>query len=213
VNEDVTMTQGNAAENTRADNGPSPGEDELRSGAYGLLATLLRDVPSVDTLGRLRDLTVGNGRDELSVALAMLRLAAQQVGPDAVDDEFHRLFIGIGRGEVVPYGSWYMTGFLMEKPLGVLRQDLAVLGFERQDGVHEPEDHIAALCEVMAMLASGEDAPYEVQKRFYERHLAPWAQRFFADLESADAAVFYKAVGRMGGEFIKLEQRYFEMEV
>jgi TorA maturation chaperone TorD len=101
----------------------------------------------------------------------------------------------------------------MEKPLGVLRQDLAVLGFERQEGVHEPEDHIAALCEVMAMLASGDDAPFGVQKRFYERHLAPWAQRFFADLESADAAVFYKAVGRLGNEFFKLEQRYFEMEV
>jgi TorA maturation chaperone TorD len=209
----MSMTQSNVAESASASAATTPSEDELRSGVYGLLATLLRDVPRGETLERLRAVEPGTGRDEFTVALAMLRLAAQQVGPEVVDDEFHQLFVGIGRGEVIPYGSWYMTGFLMEKPLGVLRQDLAVLGFERQDGVHEPEDHIAALCEVMAMLASGDDAPHEVQKRFYERHLAPWVLRFFADLESADAAVFYKAVGRMGGEFFKLEQRYFEMEV
>jgi TorA maturation chaperone TorD len=213
VNDEVSTTQSNTAESRRPEASTVPSEDELRSGAYGLLATLLRDVPEAPTLERLRDLQSGNSRDDFEVALAMLRLAAQQVNPDAVDDEFHQLFIGIGRGEVVPFASWYMTGFLMEKPLGILRQDLAVLGFERQEGVREPEDHIAALCEVMAMLASGDDAPFEVQKRFYERHLAPWVQRFFADLEAADSAVFYKAVGRLGDEFFKLEQRYFEMEV
>lgn len=188
-------------------------EAELRAGVYGLLATLLREVPRAGTLARLRALAPGSAGDDFSVAMDMLRLAAAHVDEPAVDDEYHALFIGIGRGEVVPFGSWYLTGFLMEKPLSLLRQDLAVLGFERQEGVHEPEDHAGALCEVMALLATSEDGGFETEKRFFERHMAPWLGRFFADLEAADSAVLYKAVGRLGAEFVKLEQRYFEMDV
>ncbi|MET0054159.1 MAG: molecular chaperone TorD family protein, partial [Candidatus Thiodiazotropha sp. 6PLUC10] len=131
---------------------------------------------------------------------------------ETVDDEFHDLFIGMGRGELVPYGSWYQTGFLMERPLGRLRTDLNLLGFQRQDGVTEPEDHVAALCEVMAMLIQ-ESQSVQVQSQFYETHLASWLARFFTDLSEAKSAIFYRAVGRFGKAFIALEKRYLNMTV
>ena len=129
-----------------------------------------------------------------------------------MEDEFQQLFIGLGRGELVPYASWYLTGFLMEKPLGELREHLAGLGFERQSGVHEPEDHIAALCEVMSILIQ-EDRPHAESAGFFETHLAPWSDRFFADLSQAKAAVFYRNLGRFGAAFIELERRYFSMQI
>ncbi|MEW8584258.1 MAG: molecular chaperone TorD family protein, partial [Candidatus Thiodiazotropha sp.] len=114
--------------------------------------------------------------------------------------------------ELVPYGSWYLTGFLMEKPLGRLRDDLARLGFQRQEGVTEPEDHVAALCEVMGMLIT-EGIEFERQSHFFESPMAGWLERFFADLSEAKTAVFYRAVGRFGAAFAAMEKRYLSMPV
>lgn len=188
-------------------------EDLLRAGSYSLLAALLRAVPDGELLARLtgiepRDASAG---DELAGAWQVLRRAALQVDPMALDDEYHELFIGLGRGQVVPYGSWYQTGFLMEKPLGELRRDLSALGYVRDAGVREPEDHAAALCEVMAMLISDDAAPFGVQRRFFETHVGPWFETFCRDLEQAPAARFYRAVGRLGAAFMRLEKRYLTM--
>ena len=173
-------------------------EQAYRSGAYGLLARLLRSPPDRGILEQVAGFArIDSRKDEMALAMSMLGLAASTSRPEPVDDEFHALFIGIGRGELVPYGSWYLTGFLMERPLGILREDLAALGFHRQDGVSEPEDHAAALCEVMAILI-GEGAPQEVQAGFYCSHLADWLGRFFNDLSEARSAVVYRAVGRFG---------------
>ena len=65
------------------------------------------------------------------------------------------LTLEIGRGELVPFASYYRTGFLNEKPLAKLRGDMARLGIARAESVKEPEDHIAALCEMMAGLITG----------------------------------------------------------
>ena len=152
------------------------------------------------------------GRDDFALAWEGLRLAAEQVRPSELDDEYHLLFIGLGRGELVPYGSWYQTGFLMERPLGVLRNDLARLGYERRPEVREPEDHVAALCEVMSQLALDPAVSVEEQRDFYRAHHGSWIDRFWADLEAADAAVFYKAVARLGAAFCGLERRDLDME-
>lgn len=191
-----------------------------RAGAYGLLAALLRSPPDQAVLGHIAVLSeVSSETDEISVALSMLGLAASQCDIAAIDDEYHSLFIGIGRGELVPYGSWYQTGFLMEKPLGVLRDDLAALGFERNDDVKEPEDHIAALCEVMAMMisdvqyASAAEDYSEQQNCFFEAHIGSWADRFFSDMTGSTSAVFYRSVGRLGLAFIEFEKRYLAMSV
>lgn len=101
----------------------------------------------------------------------------------------------------------------MERPLAELRTDLARLGFERDETVREPEDHVAALCETMSLLIAADDVPFEAQREFHHRHVAPWMGRFFADLAQAQSARFYRAVGLLGEEFMKLERSYFGMAV
>ncbi len=189
-------------------------EDHLRSGMYVLLGGLLRKVPEQDLLNMLagiEDVVSANGSGPLGRALAMLKLAGNSVSEDALEHEYHTLFIGLGRGELVPFASWYMTGYLMEKPLGILRQDLKRLGFERQEGVHEPEDHAAALCEVMAMLIESEEHSESAARNFFTAHLEPWMGRFFSDLEQSENACFYRAVGSLGTEFFQFEKRYLSM--
>ncbi len=191
---------------------PTSPEDEARAGVYSLLGALLRDLPDPGLVSSVLELEPAPGHDGFALAWEGLRRAAGQVTPADLDDEFHRLFIGLGRGELVPYGSWYQTGFLMERPLGVLRRDLRELGFERQPGVHEPEDHVAALCEVMCALAQDPRTRIERQRIFYEAHLGSWVERFCSDLEAAESAVFYQAVARLGSAFFALEHEYLEME-
>ena len=187
-------------------------EQARRAGIYSLLAALLRDYPQPAALDYAAQLSTDTAdeKTDLTVAFAMLALAAQHSDTEALRDEYHTLFIGLGRGELVPYGSWYQTGFLMEKPLGQLRADLAALGFERDDSVREPEDHIAALCEVMAYLVA-DNAPIETQRRFFETHLGSWAEQFFDDLANADNAVFYRSVARLGTAFLAIETRYLTL--
>ncbi|NIR60357.1 MAG: molecular chaperone TorD family protein [Gammaproteobacteria bacterium] len=197
-----------------------PGEgldptDEARGNVYSLLAALLAAPPGEELLGRLRGVEPPDGEaTELGVAWRMLRLAADRAREEAVDDEFHGLFIGISRGELVPYGSWYMTGLLMDKPLALLRRDLAAMGFERQSNVREPEDHIAALCEVLALAnRAGSAMPLGVQASFFNDHLAPWVEVFFDDLQNAYAACFYRPVGQLGSAFMRVERQYLNMPV
>lgn len=188
-------------------------EQRYRCGAYSMLARLLRSTPDAQVMQQVAGFAqVEPEQDEMALAMSMLGLAASTSTPDSVDDEFHALFIGLGRGELVPYASWYLTGYLMEKPLGRLRDDLAALGFQRQEGVTEPEDHVAALCEVMAVLIE-EGSPLSRQAQFFESHMADWLAKFFADLSESNSAVFYKAVGRFGEAFTALEKRYFSMPV
>jgi len=188
-------------------------EHQYRVGAYSMLAELLRQPPLQPILDRVTGLAdVVENKDDFAVAMSMLGLAARAATPSQLDDEFHALFIGLGRGELVPYGSWYLTGFLMEKPLGVLRGDLAKMGFARSEGTCEPEDHVAALCEVMAMLID-EGRAMDQQKMFFETHVAPWLGQFFTDLSAARSAVFYRAVARFGKAFFDFEKQYLAMSV
>jgi len=190
--------------------------DVVRASVYSLLAALLARIPDADTLALLACIPdeSENAEDGMAAAWRMLALAGERADPVALDDEYHALFIGIGRGELVPYGSWYLTGFLMEQPLALLRSDLARLGFERQPEVREPEDHAAALCETMALLIAGEQAADPaLQREFFERHIGPWMGRFFRDMQSADSARFYRAVGYFGEQFMTIEQQYLGMAV
>jgi len=188
-------------------------EDQYRAGAYSMLAALLRQPPRQDVLNVVTGLADGvEDKDDFAVAMSMLGLAARAATPAELDDEFHALFIGLGRGELVPYGSWYLTGFLMEKPLGVLRDDLASMGFVRNDSICEPEDHVAALCEVMTLLIN-EGRSMGEQTRFFNAHMSSWVGRFFADLSEAKSAVFYRAVARFGKAYFDFEKQYLAMRV
>jgi TorA maturation chaperone TorD len=147
-------------------------------------------------------------------AIATLARVAGTLGERDVEREYHALFIGIGRGELLPYASFYMTGFLNEKPLAALRNDMMRLSIERSPGVFEPEDNIGSLCEMMAGMIVGrfgKAAPLAEQQEFFNRHLAPWASHFFTDLEGAKGSLFYAPVGAIGRLFMGIEKEAFRM--
>lgn len=189
-------------------------EDELRASQYRLLARFLARPPDGPLL-RLASSFTGDETD-LGKALALLARLARNTSETQVSEEYQELFIGMGRGELMPYGSYYMTGFLNEKPLALLRQDMAGLGMARADETSEPEDHIAALSDMMAGLIMGDfGTPLDIaeQKRFFDQHLAPWAGTFFRDLENAKAATLYTPIGTLGRVFMDIETTAFSMTV
>jgi len=184
--------------------------DLARAQEYALLATLLSRTPDAALLQRL----AGLQGDASPLGLAHVALADASSGArvETIEREFFNLFIGIGRGELMPYGSYYLAGFLHERPLARLRGDLAELGIARAERQCEPEDHIAILCEVMAGLADGRfPAPPGSDRRIFDKHLAPWARRFFLDLERAEAADFYRHVGAVGRTFMEIETEAFTL--
>ena len=187
-------------------------EDVLRADLYDMLGGLLSRPPSADLLQRVASLS-GDGSD-LGQAITALATMANHLRPDAVETEFNQLFVGLTRGELLPYGSYYLTGFLHEKPLAALRNDMRRLGIERAPNVYEPEDNMASLCEMMAGLIRGTfgaGAPEATQRDFYNAHIAPWAGHFFTDLEGAKASVFYAPVGAIGRVFMEIEREAFRM--
>jgi len=184
--------------------------DQLRAAEYGLLSLLLGKAPDSETLQRVA--TLKGDASDLGIAHLELAAAAAATDDRAASKEYFELFVGLGRGELLPYASYYLTGFLHERPLARVREDLRMLGIERAGPSREPEDHIAILLEVMAGLARGDfDAEFAEQARFFERHLKPWAARVFADLEMSQAARFYRAVGRVGRVFMELESEAFAL--
>jgi TorA maturation chaperone TorD len=185
--------------------------ERARADIYRLLAALLAGPPDQAMLELLRNLeSEATAGTAMNSTWRQLAAAAENTGAQGVEQEYFNLFIGLGRGELVPYGSWYVHGLLMEKLLASLRDELAVLGFERRDGVSAPEDHVAALCEVMGMIICESELSLK-QTAFFETYLDSWMGRFFVDLEEAETAVFYKAVGRLGQQFLELERQYFSL--
>jgi TorA maturation chaperone TorD len=191
---------------------PVEPEDQLRADTYRLLGRLLSTPPDDATLALLAKSPVTEDENLLAVAWRLLATSAARTSAAPVANEYEALFIGLGRGEIVPYASWYLTGYLMEQPLAKLRADMKVLGFERHDNVSEPEDHAAALCEIMALLAADESpCSLEQQAEFFETHVGTWVTRFFRDIQQARSARFYRAVGQLGEQFIETDRRYLEM--
>lgn len=187
-------------------------EQRYRAGAYGLLAALLRAVPERPLLEHLVTLSPQSDAeaDALFEAMSGLAAAARDIDLNQLEDEYNALFIGVGKGEVVPYASWHLTGFLMEQPLSDLRDDLRALGFERSAETQEPEDHAAAIFEVFSVMIS-DATSFSEQQRFFETHMKPWLGSFFADLGNARSADFYKTVAQFGAAFTELESAYLSM--
>ncbi len=178
--------------------------DEARARECELIGSLLWRAPTAETLTALRGLQ--GDASPLGMAHLALAEAADEATPESLRDEFFELFIGVGRGELLPYASYYLTGFLHERPLALVREDMGALGLARDARAGEPEDHIAVLLDILAKLIRGEAAADSVDADgFFARHIEPWGERFFADLEVAKAAKFYKAVGRLGSLFLSIE--------
>lgn len=182
--------------------------DAARAREYALLSALLVRAPDAALLEKL-SLLQGDATP-LGIAHIALAEAAGQATVASVEREFFELFIGMGRGELMPYGSYYLTGFLNERPLARLREDLGKFGIERVEKNVEPEDQAATLCEIMSGLADGRfGASAESDQKIFEKHVAPWMGRFFADLERAEAARFYRAVGTVGRLLVEIEREAF----
>lgn len=192
-------------------------ELRFRANNYYLFSLLLSAPPNSEILQQVAQLGVPESQaiNPFLIKLnALARAAKEHPDIEVLDDEYHDLFIGVGRGELVPYGSWYITGMLMDKPLSLLRQDLKALGIERIESSKEPEDHIAALMDIMGIvIESGEEFQFKTQQTLFSRHVKPWARRFFKDLTQARKANFYSKVGEFGIEFINFETEYLEMPV
>lgn len=187
-------------------------EDRARSELYDFIGLLLvspADAVLLEQVAGLKgdDTPLGN-------ALSVLAKVASVTSAETAEREFNALFVGLGRGEFLPYASHYLTGFLNEKPLANLRSDMSKRGIGRAEGKREPEDHIASLMEMMAGMIVGRFGTVTSvaeQKLFFQAHIEPWAVHFFSDLQATKSSVFYGAVGALGRQYMEIEAEAFEM--
>ena len=187
-------------------------EDRARSELYDFIGLLLvrpADAALLEQVAGLKgdDTPLGN-------ALNVLAKVASVTSAETAEREFNALFVGLGRGEFLPYASHYLTGFLNEKPLANLRSDMSKRGIGRAEGKREPEDHIASLMEMMAGMIVGRFGTVTSvaeQKLFFQAHIEPWAVHFFSDLQATKSSVFYGAVGALGRQYMEIEAEAFGM--
>lgn len=191
-------------------------EETARAELYGLLAALYYAPPSSELLAQLRvavtEAPVAGGF--LEEPWRALVGAARDMGDDAIRTEYDDLFGGVGKPEVFLYGSHYLSGFLNEKPLVKLRDDLAELGLARGEALSETEDHIACLCEVMRYLIAGDDVAVSNlarQQAFFARHLQPWTEAMCAAISAHPKARFYATLAGFTRAFLSVETQGFDL--
>lgn len=192
---------------------PDQGEETARADLYGLLASLFYGPPSQELLDTIAAAQTA-GESVLERAWADLSAACKSAKAEPAREEYERLFIGVGKPDVMLYGSFYLSGFLMEKPLAALRTDLAKLGLQRSESMNESEDHIAALCEVMRYLIASDDvlhANVATQKQFFADHMQSWVMDMCAAIAAHPEAKFYLAVSQLARSFFEVEMQAFDM--
>ncbi|WP_048441604.1 molecular chaperone [Caenimonas sp. SL110] len=191
-------------------------EETARAEIYGLLAQLFYARPSPDLLSALRVAAT-----ESPAAGAFLEepwrdvvTRAREMSDEAIGLEHDTLFEGVGKPDIYLYGSHYLAGFLNEKPLARLRDDLAELGLARDEAMPDTEDNIAYLFEVMRYLIAGDDvavANLTRQSAFYAAHLQPWVLDFCDAVTAHPKARFYAALAAFTRAFIGVETQGFDM--
>jgi TorA maturation chaperone TorD len=192
---------------------PLPQEDQARANIYGLLARLLLAPPDaglLDSLAGADALAAAGSGGPLDLAWDQLSLTARLLPTDHVIDEFNDLFVSTAAPRVSPHGSIYLAGFLHEKPLVLLRADLAKLGLGRRAGVRETEDHLGALCETMRQLIVRKRSIDE-QQAFFDTHIASWHVACLDHVRRAEGAQFYARVADLAEAYFSLEQQAFQV--
>jgi TorA maturation chaperone TorD len=189
-----------------------PPEEAARANFYGVLARLFAAPPDA---ALLKALAAAGGLAAEDDALAgpwnELARAAAAADAEAVREEYETAFVGVGKAPVTLYVSAYSVRFTNESPLVALRGELAALGLSRRSETNEPEDHVAALCEVMRLLIAEEKVNLEVQRRFFQRWIWPIVQPLCSAIESSELTAFYRTVSRLFSGLCTLEHRAFEM--
>lgn len=191
-------------------------EEMARAELYGLLATLYYAPPEPEWMAQMRVAatdapTEGGFLEEPWRAL----VGAARAASDAdIAAEYTTLFGGVGKPQVYLFGSYYLSGFLNEKPLAALRGDLAALGLSRDEAMSETEDHIAYLCEVMRYLIAGDDVTVSNlarQQAFFSTHLQPWVARMCEAVQAHPEARFYAALASLTSAFMAVEAQGFDL--
>ena len=193
-------------------------EETARAEVYGLLAALFYAPPTADVLALLRVAateapTAGGFLQE---PWRELVAASRRLSDGDIQAEYNALFGGVGKPEIYLFGSHYLSGFLNEKPLALLRTDLARLGLARDEAMSETEDHIAYLCEVMRYLIAADDvavANLTAQRQFFSDHLQPWVLQLCDALDANPKARFYAALSGFTRSFLSVEAQGFDMLV
>jgi len=193
-------------------------EDLARADLYGVLALLFYKAPDQALLEMIANsLAEDHPADELSILEEVwnpLALMAKNTPLKAWEDEYESNFIGVGKQEIFLYGSYYLSGFLHERPLVKLRKDLTALGLESSELVVETEDHIACLCEVMRYLIAGEDlgiCNLSSQKQFFNDHIRPWVDQLLDAIETHPNTQIYRQVSFLTRSFFQIEGQAFDM--
>ena len=197
-------------------------EDQARADFYALLASLFYRAPDARLLQSIVIASPPEDAEKSTASVAFCKTwealagASNLVSAEAVADEYQAVFIGVARPPVMVYGSFYLAGFMMEKPLAELRGDLAKLGFSRDAAAHESEDHIAALCDVMRALILGDlvDAPASTltQKAFFKRHMQPWILNCCTAVHGFEKSNYYRHVARFAAAFFAIEIAAFDID-
>lgn len=191
-------------------------EELARAELYGLLARLWMAPPDAALLAQFR-VAVTEAPEAgglLEAPWQALVAALRRTTTDAAADEYDALFGGVGKPEVFLYGSFYLAGFLNEKPLAALRTDLAALGLTRDAARGETEDHLAYGCEVMRYLIAGDDIAVcnlEQQRRFFRGHLQTWVGDLCDAVEAQPRADIWRHVAQLTRVFLDIETQGFDL--
>jgi TorA maturation chaperone TorD len=197
--------------------GSADDDEELaRAELYGLLARLWMAAPDEPLLEQFRVAVTQAPQPGafLEAPWQALVAAMRQTTAEAAAQEYDALFLGVGKPEVFLYGSYYLSGFLHEKPLAALRDELAALGLARDEQRGETEDHLAGVCEVMRYLIAGDDAAVcnlERQRRFFRSHLQPWGEPLCDAVTAHPRAQLYGVLAGFTRAFLQVEAQAFDL--
>jgi TorA maturation chaperone TorD len=191
-------------------------EELARAELYGLLARLWIAAPDVELLTQFRVAVTEAPQPGgyLEGPWQALVAAMRATTPEAAAAEYDALFGGVGKPEVFLYASYYLAGFLHERPLAQLRSDLAALGLARDETRGETEDHVASVFEVMRYLIAGEDvavANLEQQRRFFRAHVQSWVEQMLDAVEAQPRALLWREVATLTRAFVQVETQGFDM--
>lgn len=185
-------------------------EDLARADYYAVLSRLFYAPPDATFLTALAAAGEVAQPGALPAAWNALCATAAQTSAEAAQEEYAALFIGIGKPQVVLYASWHLTGFMMEKPLARLRDDLAELGLSRIGEVLEPEDHFAALMDAMRHLLLDTDRAeadrLALQQRFFSGHISTWYENLCDAIEAQPEARLYRSAASFARNFLQVEK-------
>ena len=191
-------------------------EETARAEIYGLLSQLFYAPPSQEWLGQLQ-VAVTEAPDAgafLEEPWRELVASARALTQAQIAAEYSQLFGGVGKPEIYLGGSHYLSGFLNEKPLVRLRDDLAALGLGRSQDMSETEDHAAYVFEVMRYLIAGDDVTVSNlthQMAFFSQHVKPWLSLMCQAVIAHPKAVFYARLANFTEGFLSVEAQGFDL--